>query len=233
MYSTHLCMYACVCMYLCMSRYVSMYVCVPVRTEYKLKYSTSTRIHECTCRHRPHTPIHVCPKIDMNIQASPLHRWLDVRPASFRLALTALQSITSAVRTRATELEKSDSPSYELRGCTDANALRSLVRYISTYLQVESSGIQSLKEGRNALPCFYEESFQVKKNRLFLVLIDEGRRHSRSPTTSCPPNTMDVVFNLLRHIVVDHMLDGRKIQAFRCHVRTHQHVFPPFPVPGT
>mmetsp|Transcript_72425 Transcript_72425/g.114831 ORF Transcript_72425/g.114831 Transcript_72425/m.114831 type:complete len:258 (-) Transcript_72425:1046-1819(-) len=85
-------------------------------------------------------------------------------------------------------------------------------------------GVQLHEEGRHMLASFKQQGFQVEQNGLVLILVDECRGHTCSAASACSPNAMHIIFDLLRHVKVDDMLNGRKIQTFRSHIRADQHV---------
>ncbi|KAK3013317.1 hypothetical protein RJ639_008079 [Escallonia herrerae] len=59
----------------------------------------------------------------------------------------------------------------------------------------------------------HEDVLQVKKSCLALVLVDEGRCYSRLPTSTRSSNSMDIILDFPRHIIVNYMLNVREIQT--------------------
>jgi len=53
------------------------------------------------------------------------------------------------------------------------------------------------------------------------LFVDESGGHASLPAAAGAANPVHVVLNLRRHVEVDHVLNVRKIQPFRCNVGSH------------
>jgi len=104
------------------------------------------------------------------------------------------------------------------------------------------------------LPGFDEEMLEIEKNGFRAVLVDERCCYTSLTTTTSTANPdvcekrssqrhlfripspalisslpVYIVFYLLGHVIVDDMLDIRKVEAFRRHVCGHKNVLFAFP----
>src|SRR6218665_1219222 len=77
---------------------------------------------------------------------------------------------------------------------------------------------ECLKKRWQILFCFHKQIFQIQKNRMINRSIDERCRNTFLAETSSTTDTMDIVFNIFRHIEINNMLDGRKIETFGCNI---------------
>ena len=91
-------------------------------------------------------------------------------------------------------------------------------------------GLQRGQEGRTALSCFDQQMFEIEEDGLVVGFVDEGRGQSFVRTTARTTDSMDVIFDVVRHIVVDDVLDIREVKTLRGHVGSNQNVFYSLPV---
>jgi len=84
--------------------------------------------------------------------------------------------------------------------------------------------LEVLQEGGNALVRFEENRLQIHENRLVVILVDESGRNPGPATTTSTPDAVDVIFNLLRHVEVDDVLNCRKVETLRGDIRADQDV---------
>lgn len=99
--------------------------------------------------------------------------------------------------------------------------------------QVPHGVLKGLENRRDALLGFFQEVFEIQKNLLTTVSVDEGGGYPCFSRATCSANSMDwerrcvsrpvicertgrrtVVIDFLGHIVIDHMLDFVEIKAF-------------------
>merc|ERR1719263_120456 len=80
------------------------------------------------------------------------------------------------------------------------------------------SRIQRCQERRDILIRFDQQSFEIQEDRLILILVDKGRSYTCTATSTSSANAMHIVLDLLGHVKIDHMLNGRKIQTLRCNI---------------
>ena len=71
---------------------------------------------------------------------------------------------------------------------------------------------------------FNEQSFEIKKDAFFVGFVDKCCGHAHGPWSPGTTNPVDVVFDVVGHIVVDDVLDTGEVKAFRRHVGGYQHV---------
>ena len=66
--------------------------------------------------------------------------------------------------------------------------------------------------------------FQIEQHRLVVGFDDERRGQSFVGRPTRTTDAMEVVFDIVRHVVVDDVFNLGEIETFRCHVRCHQNV---------
>ena len=59
---------------------------------------------------------------------------------------------------------------------------------------------------------------------LHLVLVDEGGGNACLAAPPSTADTVDVVFDLVRHVEIDDMLNFWEIQSLGRHISGHQHI---------
>mmetsp|Transcript_48848 Transcript_48848/g.139856 ORF Transcript_48848/g.139856 Transcript_48848/m.139856 type:complete len:568 (+) Transcript_48848:151-1854(+) len=84
--------------------------------------------------------------------------------------------------------------------------------------------VQLLQERRHVLTGLQQQRLEVQEDRLLLIFVDEGRGNACAATAPSPADTVHVVLDLLGHVKVDHVLDGREVQTLGGHVRAYEHV---------
>lgn len=60
-----------------------------------------------------------------------------------------------------------------------------------------------------------EQVLEIEQHRLGLVAVDESGGDARLTAPTGTPDAMDIVLNLVRHVVVDHVLDVREVQTLQ------------------
>mmetsp|Transcript_13892 Transcript_13892/g.58837 ORF Transcript_13892/g.58837 Transcript_13892/m.58837 type:complete len:221 (-) Transcript_13892:1282-1944(-) len=84
--------------------------------------------------------------------------------------------------------------------------------------------VQHRKHGRDPLLRLAQQVLEVQQDRFRLVLVDERGGDPRLTAATGAADAVDVVFNLLGHVVVDDVLDVRKVQTLSGDVGCDQHV---------
>mmetsp|Transcript_31183 Transcript_31183/g.79493 ORF Transcript_31183/g.79493 Transcript_31183/m.79493 type:complete len:413 (-) Transcript_31183:984-2222(-) len=103
----------------------------------------------------------------------------------------------------------------------DARRRRQLLHLLQRVVQRE-------QEVRHALLGLLEQVLQVQQDGLVGVpRVDERGGHARLAAAARTTDPVHVVLNLVRHVVVDHVLDVRKVQTLGRDVGGHQHVLHP------
>ena len=69
------------------------------------------------------------------------------------------------------------------------------------------------QEGRHPLFGLHQQVLQVEQDSAVDALVDERRGSACVLSTTCATNSMHVVLDVIRHVVVDHVLDLWKIQT--------------------
>mmetsp|Transcript_3921 Transcript_3921/g.5536 ORF Transcript_3921/g.5536 Transcript_3921/m.5536 type:complete len:204 (-) Transcript_3921:1413-2024(-) len=76
---------------------------------------------------------------------------------------------------------------------------------------------------------FYQDLLQIKENSLRRRRIYKCRRYTRLSLPARSPDSVYIIFYFLGHVVIDNVLDIRKIQPFRSDIGCNKHILLPFP----
>ena len=74
--------------------------------------------------------------------------------------------------------------------------------------------LQAGQEGRNLLLGLQQEVLQVSQDGQVDLVVDHGGGRPLVLPATCPSYPVHVVLDVVRHVVVDHMLDLRKIKTW-------------------
>lgn len=69
-----------------------------------------------------------------------------------------------------------------------------------------------------------QQVLEVQQDGLRLVLVNEGGSNARLAAAPCAPDAMHIVLDLVRHIIIDDVLDVGEVQSLAGHVCCHQHI---------
>mmetsp|Transcript_7372 Transcript_7372/g.12730 ORF Transcript_7372/g.12730 Transcript_7372/m.12730 type:complete len:419 (+) Transcript_7372:2350-3606(+) len=118
----------------------------------------------------------------------------------------------------------------ELRALRDAMAEAAAVgaparaRHLEGLLVQVHGVVQRGQYRRHPLLRLLEQVLEIEQHRLGLVAVDESGSDARLAAPTGTTDAMDVVLNLVRHVVVDHVLDVREVQTLGGDVGGDEHV---------
>ena len=86
-------------------------------------------------------------------------------------------------------------------------------------------GLKIGQKVRNLLSSLKQQMLQIEQDCVFNGLVDQRCSVTLFVTTASTTYSVDIIFYILRHIVVYDVLDFREVETFRCDVSRYKDVF--------